>query len=268
MNGFPQLPIIQPDPPPAPRKTQAEKYGGLLYLGAGGLVVLVLLIAYFSYGLWSHRTIWTNVYVLNDPRRPEVDRLNAALRLTRDPLITPRQLWDLSLSRTPPPLGRYLITEGMTSAVVADDPRAYALSVARSEGWPDWLRMGLARPMAYAAAEGESLPLDVLDELKSHEDPCLRLWVEFMKAVSKDGDAAARDALESASKREGPLSAMARELRTAARAKQPERNEALDRASRLVRQADPDVADLWERWEERGGRIVPRSAPELPPQPR
>ena len=50
-NGFPKLPIIVIDPPPQPPqppRTNRDKYGGLLYLGIAGLVVLVVMIAWFA----------------------------------------------------------------------------------------------------------------------------------------------------------------------------------------------------------------------------
>ncbi len=130
------LPIITPDPP---RRSQAQKFGGLFYLGIGGLAVLVLLIGWFGWGVWSLRHVWTRVYILNDAGRPEPERIDAALALSRDPDANQRQLWDLALSRVPPPLARYLLAEALTSEAIQADPSGYALAVARSEGWPDWL---------------------------------------------------------------------------------------------------------------------------------
>ena len=37
--------------------------------GLAGLVVLVLLIGRFVHGVWSLRSVWANIYVLNDPAR-------------------------------------------------------------------------------------------------------------------------------------------------------------------------------------------------------
>ena len=50
---FPTLPIINPAVPAA--RTERAKYGGLFYLGIGGLVVLVVLVAWFGHGLWANR---------------------------------------------------------------------------------------------------------------------------------------------------------------------------------------------------------------------
>src|SRR4051794_21868382 len=88
---FPSLPIVTPD---VARKSMREKYGALYFLGIGGLLVLILIIGWFAWNAWSMRTVWTNVYVLHDPSRPELARLQAAYELGRDPRVNQRQLWD------------------------------------------------------------------------------------------------------------------------------------------------------------------------------
>ncbi len=64
---FPDLPIVTPDPP---RRSESERYGSLFYLGVGGLAVLVVLIGWFGWSAWSLRDVWTNIYILNDPKLP------------------------------------------------------------------------------------------------------------------------------------------------------------------------------------------------------
>ena len=41
---------------------------------------------------------------------------------------------------------------------MARDPRAYALTVALSQDWPDWLRLVLSRRLAYGATRGYAIP--------------------------------------------------------------------------------------------------------------
>src|SRR5262245_58073951 len=118
------LPIVTPDPP---RRSQAERYGGLFALGIAGLLVLIALVGWFGWSAWSLREVWWNVYLLNDPGRSEADRIAAAVALSRDPRVSQRQRMDLCLSRTPPDLARYLLAESLTSEAIAADPRGYAL---------------------------------------------------------------------------------------------------------------------------------------------
>src|SRR5919112_355497 len=110
---WPSLPVIRVD---TPRKTQAEKYGGLYYLGIAGLFVLVGLIGWFAYGVWSLRDVGARIYVLHDRRRPEAERIQAAGALARDPRVNQRQLWDMCVREQGlPPLARYLIAEALTA---------------------------------------------------------------------------------------------------------------------------------------------------------
>src|SRR5262249_1328295 len=105
---FPKLPIVTLDPA---RRSEREKYGGLYVLGIAGLVVIVALVAWFGYGLWSLRDVWANIYLLHDAHRSDAERIQAAYTLSRDPRMTPRQSWDICLRRTLPDLARYLIAE-------------------------------------------------------------------------------------------------------------------------------------------------------------
>ena len=146
-----------------------------------------------------------------------------------------RQLWDLALSRVPPDLARYLVAEGLTSQAVADDPRGYALAVSRSEGWPPWLRILLARPIAYAAGEGEVIPRYTLMELSEHAEPIVALFGTYALAVADSGDQVALAKLQTAAHTDGPNRDFARLLLRAAESAQPKRNETLDEATAWLR---------------------------------
>ena len=148
-SSFPSLPII--NNPQAPARSQREKYGTLFYLGILGLIVLVTLVGWFGYRVWSLRDIWAKVYVLIDAREPEALRIQAAFSLGHDPRVEQKQLWDLSLRRGIPEFARDILAEGIGAELLAEDPQGYVTAVARSPDWPDWLRLALARPTAYAA---------------------------------------------------------------------------------------------------------------------
>src|SRR5262249_4848677 len=82
------------------------------------------------------------------------------------------------------------------------------------------------------------------------------------------GDPTAERALARAAERpsdaSGELAAM---LLEALRSRQPDRNAALDRATRWMRTHHPQARRLWEGWEERDGVLVRRPAPELREKP-
>ena len=252
---FPSLPIVTSD---APRKSAREKYGGLLYLGIGGLAVLVSLIGWFGWNAWTLRSIWTNVYSLHDPSKSEAARLQSAYELGRDPRVNQRQLWDIALNKDVPPLARYLVAEGLNAGAVEADPAAYGLSVARSEGWPDWLRLALARPLAYRAALGGRIPLSALVELDGRSDPVLSLWAAY--AISAAGGKTGQDArarLGEAAGRGDANQVLAAKLLEALDAARPsDRLLALDAATAWVRRHHQDTAAIWEGWDVREGRVV------------
>ena len=60
---------------------------------------------------------------------------------------------------------------------------AYALTVARSPDWPDWLRLLLCARLAYGAARGYAIPREALDELAHHADPMIGLWAACALAL-------------------------------------------------------------------------------------
>ena len=91
----------------------------------------------------------------------------------------------MCLRKPLPELARYLLAESLTAEIVRADPRRYSLMVARSPGWPDWLRLLLVRPLAYGAAEGLASPREALVELGRHHDPAIRLWADFARSASR-----------------------------------------------------------------------------------
>ena len=102
--------------------------------------------------------------------------------------VEQRQLWDLSLRRGLPELARAILAEGIGDDLVAEDPQGYVTAVARSPDWPDWLRLALARPMAYAATRGHAISRERLGELCRLNDPVLRLWALYTLAVQPRPD--------------------------------------------------------------------------------
>ena len=182
---LPSLPIINPD---LPARSTREKYGSLFTLGIAGLVVLVVLVGWFGYRAWAMRDVWAGIYVLHDRKEPEEKRLQAAYRLSRDARMEQSQLWELSLRRGLPDLARLVLAEGIGDDLVAEDPQGYVSAVARSPDWPGWLRLALARPMAYAATRGHAISRERLGELCRLDDPVLRLWALYTLAVQSRPD--------------------------------------------------------------------------------
>jgi hypothetical protein len=252
-SAWPALPIVTPDPP---RKTVREKYGSLFYLGIVGLVVTVGLIGYFIHGVWSLRTVWGNIYVLHSSGRSEVDRVQAAYALSRDPRVTQHDYWDMSLRTPLPPLARYLLAGAVSADTVAADPRAYAMAVAKSEGWPTWLRLQLTRPLAYAAARGVPIPREPLVELSHVADGATALWAKFARAASADGDPEALEAIQATARGDGPNQGLARSLLGALDPKPMGSRFWLDQATFWLRRNHADTSRLWSGWEVRGDRLV------------
>jgi hypothetical protein len=257
--NFPSLPIVTPE---EPRRSDREKYGGLFFLGAIGLVVLVAMVAWFAWGAWSLRAVWSNVYTLHDRGRTEADRVAAAYALSRDPRVNQRQYWDICLRKPLPELARYVVAEALTAEAASADPRAYATTVARSQGWPVWLRLLLTRPIAYASAQGEAVAAGPLRELRDRgDDPAIALWADFALAAASPSDRDAAAALKKAAEQDGPDRAMARYLVDALAAKGAERTRHLDEATRWLRTHHPDAKRVWAGWVIEGDRLVPKPAP-------
>lgn len=260
--SFPTLPIVTPDPP---RLTTREKYGSLFYLGAAGLAVVIALVGWFGYGVWSLRGIWTNVYVLHDDSRPEAERIRAAFALSRDPNVNQRQLWDMCLRKPLPPLARYVLAEGLTAEAASADPSGYAVTVAKSPDWPGWFRVLLTRPMAYASAEGVVFPRPSLELIAKNPDPYVALWGTFLLANGRPRDATSRQVLEDTSKADGPTREFAGLLlRVLERdGHLADQSKILDEATTWLRTHEPEAEKVWEGWTLEGGRLLAKSAPKL-----
>lgn len=254
------LPILPSSPPPStPPRSNTEKYGALYQLGILGLVILIALLTWFGLGVWSLRGVFQNIFVLHDANRPEVARVEAAYALARDPKVTQRQYWDIALRTELPPLARYLMAESLTAEAVAPDPRGYALAVARSPGWPPWLRLLIARPMAYAADKGYLLPPDALGELlHTSPDPFLRLWMAFtLLALEAPGHAdEARTLLDKAAGSADQTAQLAERLLLALGQSGPRRTRALDEATSLLRAHHPGAIEVWDGWTIEEGKLV------------
>ena len=268
---FPDLPILEPDPP---RMSLREKFGGLYYLGIGGLIVSVFLVGSFAYDVYRTRDLWAAVYVLFESGSPDAARYEAAWMIAHNPNANDRQRLDFALQTTLPDLARYIIAEGLTPESISADPKAYALMAARSEGWPDWLRLMVARPMAYAVGEGYRIAWEPLDELRKRSDKAIVLWMTYTRAVMGPGDATAIQQLREAADRPGAYQGLAALLRSAAAATGKERVNQLDAATAWLRGNHPPCARLWDGWEERNGALatkvagikeLPASPPPVPP---
>ena len=251
---FPSLPIVSPDP----RRPESERYGAFFYVSIVGLIILCSLLGWFGWRVWSLRNVWLNVYVLHDDRRSEADRAASAFALSRDPAVNQRQLWDVALKRSLPPLARYVVAEGLTAEAVSNDPRAYGVSVARSEGWPDWLRLLLIRPLAYRAALDLPVPRAPLASLARSSDHATTLWANYALAEGSAGDSSAGKTLRQAATGDGADRRLARLLVRALDANRlDDRLSALDEATIWLRRNHPAAAPLWRGWTIDAGRLVP-----------
>lgn len=254
-SSFPSLPII--NTPQAPARSQREKYGTLFYLGILGLIVLVTLVGWFGYRVWSLRDVWAKIYVLNDAREPEARRIQAAFSLGHDPRVEQRQLWDLSLRRGLPELARAILAAGIGAELVAENPQGYVTAVARSPDWPDWLRLALARPMAYAATRGHAVSRERLGELCRLKDPVLRLWALYALAVQPRPDPQTAVEIERVAKSSAPEHELAELLLAAIRTDEAHRLKILDRATLWNREHHPATVRLWQGWTVREGTLAP-----------
>jgi hypothetical protein len=253
-NGFPKLPILSQAELPA--LTQREKYGGLFYLGIGGLLVLIALVGWFSYSVWAVRDVFTDVYLLHDATRPQADRNQAAFRLTQNARLNDTQLMQMSLERDLPDLARYLLAEAVSTDAVAHDPRSYALSMARSPDWPDWLRLVLARRLAYGAGRGYAIPRDPVEELARHADPMISLWATCALAELAGADPVGTAKLERAAAEKGGPGELATSLLAALRSSEADCEDRLDATTFWMHHHHPQSAKIWEGWAVKNGRLV------------
>jgi hypothetical protein len=251
--NFPSLPIVTPD---VPRRSRQDKYGALFYLGITGLVVLVALLGWFGYRIWSLRDVWTNIYVLHDAEKPEEARVQAAFALSRDPRVEQGQLWEMSLRRGLPDLARYVLGEGIGADLVAENPWDYAQAVAFSPDWPGWLRLVLARPLAYATTKGHDVSREVLGDLCRQDDPVIRLWALYALAVESRPDPQTVVEIEKAAQAEGPNRELAQLLLSAIHSHEQKRIEILDQATLWLRTHHPDARRVWWGWTVQDQRLV------------
>ena len=252
-NKVPELPVITPD---SPKASLREKYGALYYLGIAGLAVTVALVSTFAYGVWVLRDIWWAVYTLHHEGKPEEERIRAAWAIARHPSAIDQQKYDIALRKDLPKLARYVIAEGLTSQAIQADPKGYALMVAKSEGWPDWLRLLMARPMAYAVGEGYRIPWEPLDLLRENRDPVIALWATYTRAAMEPGDPPALRALEQAAGRGDRYSPLAALLVSAAKSEGKDRLAKLDEATAWLRTHHPEAVEIWKGWAVKDGQLV------------
>lgn len=255
------LPIVgNTSPEPFEQRTEVQKYGTLYYLGIAGLVALIAMVVWFGASVWSLRSIWKEIYIVHDRQKTETERIEAAFRLSQDSRLTSRQAWDIAMRRDVPDLARYLLAESIGTDLVAADPKAYALAVAHSKGWPGWLRLLTLRPLAIGAGRGFAIPPEALDDLRSDSQGATSLWASYARAAlarsqgnrHRASEAELRGALDDED--DGPL---ARLLWTALN--EPDgsrRDESLREATLWLRDNDPDAVRVWRGWTVRDTRLM------------
>jgi hypothetical protein len=214
------------------------------------------MVGWFAYGFWSLRDLWEDVYVLHNPARSEAVRVQAAYHLSRDARFNDAQRMEICLRRDVPDLARYLLAESISTDAVASDPRSFALAAARSPDWPDWLRLLLARRLAYGAFRGYAMPAVALDELANHADPMIALWANLAMAIrARDLGQTAEASLEEPSQRPGPTGELAKLLLSVIHSPAGEREARLDEITLWLRTHHPEGAKIWHGWHEAGGRL-------------
>ena len=163
----------------------------------------------------------------------------------------------MALRKDLPELARYLLAESVSTDPVAHDPRSYALTVARSEGWPDWLRLLLARRLTYGAARGYAIPREALDELAGHSNPTIGLFATSAQALLfPDSDPKPAATLEQATHAPAPTGELAGLLQAAISLPADERERSLDQVTVWLRAHYAEAAKIWAGWGEVGGRLV------------
>ena len=83
--------------------------------------------------------------------------------------------------------------------------------MARSADWPDWLRLLLARRLAYGEARGYAIPRAGLEELAGHADPIIGLWAASALALAPGSEPRLAAPLEQAARipgEQGELASM------------------------------------------------------------
>ncbi len=166
-------------------------------------------------------------------------------------------MWDLSLRRGLPELARDILAEGIGAELVAEDPQGYVSAVARSPDWPAWLRLALARPLAYAATRGHAISRERLGELCRLADPVLRLWALYALAVQTRPDPQTVVEIEHVARSSAPEHELADSFLAAVRTDEAHRLEILDRATLWNREHHSATPRLWQGWAISEGTLVP-----------
>jgi hypothetical protein len=128
--------------------------------------------------------------------------------------------------------------------------------VALSPDWPDWLRLVLARPLAYATTKGHDVSRELLGELCRQNDPVIRLWALYALAVESRPDPQTVVEIEQVARAEGPNRELAQLLLSAVRADEAGRLAFLDQATVWVRTHHPDARRVWWGWTVQDQRMV------------
>ena len=156
-----------------------------------------------------------------------------------------RQLMEICLRRDLPDRARYVLAEAVSTDAVARDPRAYALTVALSEDWPDWLRLVLSRRLAYGASRGYAIPEVALDELAKHPDPMIRIWANYALAVMPGVKSSGAAKLAEAAQAPDDNGKLATLLLAAKDAPAEHRERRLDEATAWLRHHHPQAEKIW-----------------------
>ena len=162
----------------------------------------------------------------------------------------------MSLRRGLPDLARLLLAEGIRDPYVAEDPQGYVSAVARSPDWPGWLRLALARPLAYASTRGHAISRERLGELCRLDDPILRLWALYALAVQSRPDPQTVVELEQVAQSTKPERELAELFLDAVHADEPHRFPILDKATLWTREHHPETRRVWQGWTIREGSLV------------
>jgi hypothetical protein len=261
-SDLPILPSVPSPTPPPSTRSDAQKYGALFWAGLAGLVAVVGMVAWFGVGVYRMSDVLGLTYTLHDPKASEPTRVQAAYAIARSGRATDRQLWDMAMRTTNPPLARYVLAESLTAGAVRSDVRGYSLAVARSPGWPGWFRWLIFRPMVLRAAEDVQPAPALLAEIReSLPEGAPRLWVAYFVLAGGSDDRAlvawAREAMKQA-RAQPSLSPLAVLFDDLLRQKDPRRRRILlDRATHWMRHKDPECASLWRAWLIRDGQLVP-----------
>ena len=234
---FPKLNIL-PDsdkPPESPRLSTLQKYGGLYWLGLGGLVVSVMLVGWFAIQLWLLREVWREIYVLHQVKLPDDRRIAAAAFLANDPRVEPAQIQPMLFRRDLPDKARYLLAAGLKKTDSATSARQM-LGLLATEGAtspPDYLRGHLARLAALGIPVERNFPNESFERLLADRDKAVAAWSAY--ALTRSGVEEKRQVgLAFLEKRAGDGASLEAALLAAARSADLSRSLALQHAAEFM----------------------------------